>query len=581
MKRTGIGCFCLALAVFPFCISAFGQAAPPPFPLAAGFARELPVVARNGMVVSQEARASIIGRDILQRGGNAVDAAVAVGFALAVTLPRAGNLGGGGFMMVHLAKKHETFAIDYRETAPLETSKEVFLDAAGNFIPARSQESPLGTGVPGTVAGLALAHRNYGSGNFTLADLILPALKLAREGMLVDDTLAESLASSAARLGKYPSTKAIFLHEDGSAPKLGETLVQSDLANTLETIARDGEAGFYRGPVADKIASAVQSGGGRMAAADLAEYQALVRPAIKGTYRGHEIVSMPPPSSGGAHVVQILNLMEGFPIEEMGQNSAATIHIMAEAMKLAYADRSKYMGDPDPQHVPTKGLTSKAYADELRKTILLDKARTPPEVTPGNPIPYESDQTTHFSVVDAEGNAVANTYTLNFYYGVGLVAPGTGVLLNNELDDFAAKPGVPNAFGLTGSEANAPGPRKRPLSSMSPTIVLKNGEVEIVTGSVGGSRIITTTVQLISNIIDHKLNVAEAEAAPRMHHQWLPDQLRVERGMSPDTIARLEARGHKVLKSETLGIADTIYRNGGILSGAADSRHRNALAAGY
>ena len=552
-----------------------------PFPLAAGFARELPVVARHGMVVSQEARASLIGIDILKRGGNAVDAAVAVGFALAVTLPRAGNLGGGGFMLVHLAKTRETFAIDYRETAPLDTPKNVFLDEAGNFVPALSQEGALGIGVPGTVAGLALAHKNYGSGKFSLADLIAPAQKLANEGMAVDETLAESLAAAAKRLGKYPSTKAIFLHGDGSAPQAGDVLVQADLAGTLASIAANGPEAFYHGAIADKIAAAVQGAGGKMTAQDLADYRAIVRAPVRGTYRGHEIASMPPPSSGGVHVVEILNLLEGFPIADMGHNTAATLHVMAESMKLAYADRSKYLGDPDFTHVPVAGLTAKAYADELRKGISLDVARPAKNIAPGNPVPYESDQTTHFSIIDGDGNGVANTYTLNFYYGVGLVAEGTGVLLNNELDDFAAKPGVANAFGLVGGDANAPGPRKRPLSSMSPTLVFQNGELELATGSPGGSRIITTVVQVIMDAIDHRLNAAEAVDSPRIHHQWLPDQLRIERGLSQDTIALLEAKGHVVVKSETIGVSETIFRSDGVLMGAADPRQRNALAVGF
>ena len=552
-----------------------------PFPLAAGFARELPVVARHGMVVSQEARASAIGLDILKRGGNAVDAAVAVGFALAVTLPRAGNLGGGGFMMVHLAKPHETIAIDYRETAPLDTPKNVFLDEAGTFLPALSQEGALGIGVPGTVAGLALAHKSYGSGKFSLADLIAPAQKLAIEGMVVDETLAESLAGAAKRLGKYPATKAIFLHLDGSAPQVGDVLVQADLAGTLASIAANGPDAFYHGAIADKIAAAVQGAGGKMTAQDLADYRAIIREPVRGTYRGHEIVSMPPPSSGGVHVVQILNLLEGFAIADMGHNTAATLHVMAESMKLAYADRSKYLGDPDFTHVPVAGLTSKAYADDLRKAISQDVARPAKNIAPGNPVPYESDQTTHFSIIDGDGNGVANTYTLNFYYGVGLVAAGTGVLLNNELDDFAAKPGIANAFGLVGGDANAPGPRKRPLSSMSPTLVFQNGELELATGSPGGSRIITTVVQVIMDAIDHRLNAAEAVESPRIHHQWLPDQLRVERGLSQDTIRLLEAKGHGVVKSETIGVSETIFRSDGVLMGAADPRQRNALAVGF
>ena len=426
-----------------------------------------------------------------------------------------------------------------------------------------------------------MAHKNYGSGKFSLANLIAPAQKLAIEGMVVDETLAESLAGAAKRLGKYPSTKAIFLHLDGSAPQVGDVLVQADLAGTLASIAANGPDAFYHGAIADKIAAAVQGAGGKMTAQDLADYRAIIREPVRGTYRGHEIVSMPPPSSGGVHVVQILNLLEGFAIADMGHNTAATLHVMAESMKLAYADRSKYLGDPDFTHVPVAGLTSKAYADDLRKAISQDVARPAKNIAPGNPVPYESDQTTHFSIIDGDGNGVANTYTLNFYYGVGLVAAGTGVLLNNELDDFAAKPGVANAFGLVGGDANAPGPRKRPLSSMSPTLVFQNGELELATGSPGGSRIITTVVQVIMDAIDHRLNAAEAVESPRIHHQWLPDQLRVERGLSQDTIALLEAKGHVVVKSETIGVSETIFRSDGVLMGAADPRQRNALAVGF
>ena len=552
--------------------AAWAQERGKPFPLESGYARQLPVLGR---------RASQIGIDILKRGGNAVDAAVAVGFALAVTLPRAGNLGGGGFMVIHLARENRNIAIDYREMAPFDTPKSVFLDEAGNFVPDKSQQSALGIGVPGTVAGLALAQEKYGSGKLSLKDLIEPALKLARDGLIVDDTLSESLAAAIPRLSRYPTSRAVFLNPDGSAPAPVSTLFQPELADTLAGIAERGPGAFYTGAIALKIAAAVQAAGGHMTADDLGAYRAVERPAVTGTYRGHQIVSMPPPSSGGVHVIQMLNMLEAYPLGALGLNSAATLHLMAEAMKRAYADRSEYLGDPDFVKVPVAQLISKRYAEELRSTITAERATPAADIKPGRIEPHESDQTTHYSVVDGDGNGVANTYTLNFYYGSGLVAAGTGVLLNNELDDFAAKPGAANAFGLTGGEANAPGPRKRPLSSMSPTLVLKDGELEIATGSPGGSRIITTVVQVILNGLDHNLNAAEAVETARIHDQWTPDELRVEQGISNDTIALLKAKGHNVVPSRTIGLAETIFRKDGILSGAADPRQRNAAAVGY
>jgi gamma-glutamyltranspeptidase / glutathione hydrolase len=550
-------------------------------PLISDFAIARPIVAAHGMVVSQEAVASRIGVDILKRGGNAVDAAVAVGFALAVTLPRAGNIGGGGFMLIHRADLHKTIAIDYREEAPALTTRDVFLNANGDADPAKSIVSGLGIGVPGTVAGLELAWRQYGSGRFSFGDLVAPAARLARAGIAVDDDLVDSLPLGAARLALHPASARIFLKPDGQPKGLGDHLDLSDLADTLDTIAAKGAAGFYQGPIAEKLVAAIGAAGGRMTLDDLKTYRAIERDVVRGTYRGHEIVSMPPPSSGGVHIVEIMNILEGFPLGEQGLNSAAAIHEMAEAEKLAYADRAQYLGDPDFLNVPVKGLTSKAYADHLRQTIAPDRARPAADIRPGGPEPYESDQTTHFSIVDANGDAVSNTYTLNLPYGCGLVADGTGILLNNELDDFAAKPGAANSFGLTGGDANAPGPNKRPLSSMSPTMVFKDGELEIVTGSPGGSRIITTVLQVILNILDHKLNVAEAEDAPRVHDQWLPDELRIERGLSPDTIRLLEAMGHKVVLRESMGSANTIQRKDGFLLGASDPRQRGTLAAGY
>ena len=550
-------------------------------PIISSAARILPVRAANGMVVSQEARATRIGVDFLRRGGNAVDAAVATAFALAVTLPRAGNIGGGGFMLVYLARERRTVAIDYRETAPADTPQDVFLDGNGNFVPARSQSSGLGVGVPGTVAGMALAHARYGSGKFSFAQLIEPAIALAAQGIEVDEDLAESLLAAAARLARYPSSRAIFFRDDAHPLTWGGRLVQTDLAASLTAIANGGAHAFYNGWIAEKIVAAARSQGGRMTLADMRDYRALEREPVRGTYRGREIVSMPPPSSGGVHLIQILNILEGWPIGDLGAGSAANLHRMSEAMKRAYADRAEYMGDPAYAAIPLKGLLSKRYADSRRASISLERATPADAIARHDPYAYESDQTTHFSTADSQGNAVSNTYTLNFSYGLGMVAPGTGILLNNELDDFAAKPGAPNAYGLLGGAANAPAPNKRPLSSMTPVMVFKDGELEIVTGSPGGSRIITIVLQVLLNIIDHGMNAAEAGIAPRIHHQWKPDVMFAERGFSPDTLAILRAMGHNIRMQRAAGSAQTIHRANGVYTGASDTRQRGALAAGH
>jgi gamma-glutamyltranspeptidase/glutathione hydrolase len=567
-----------ALAFLCFTLTVFAD----PAPIISPFATARPVIATHGMVVTQEAEASRVGLDVLKRGGNAVDAAVAVGFALAVTLPRAGNIGGGGFMLIHRADRNQTIAIDYREAAPAATTKEVFLDANGEADPFKSRYSGLAIGVPGTVAGLELAWRKYGSGKFSFADLVAPAIALAHQGLTVDDDVADSLPLAARPLASHPSSARIYLRADGSVKQAGDHIALDDLAATLEAIAAGGAAGFYSGPVAQKIVDTVQAAGGRMTMADLAGYRAVERQPVSGTYRGYTVVSMPPPSSGGAHIIEILNILEGFPIAEQGLNSAASLHEMAEAEKLAYADRAAWLGDPDFVKIPLAGLTSKAYAEHLRALISPDRARPATDIRPGEPQRYESDQTTHFSIVDSDGDAVANTYTLNLPYGSGLVANGTGVLLNNELDDFAAKPGAANVYGLLGGDANAPGPMKRPLSSMSPTLVFKDGKLMMATGSPGGSRIITVVLQVIVNVIDYGLNVAEAQNAPRAHDQLFPDELRIERGISPDTIRLLEAMGHKVVLSPSMGSANTIVRApDGELTGASDLRQRGTLAVGY
>jgi gamma-glutamyltranspeptidase / glutathione hydrolase len=571
-----------ALALFCL-VAAFASRAEPllaPAIISYG-ARVLPVLARHGMVVAQEGTAAKIGVDILRRGGNAVDAAVAVGFALAVTLPRAGNLGGGGFMLVYLAKERKTVAIDYRETAPADTSPDVFLNERGEAVAEKSRDTGLAAGVPGTVAGLSLALRNYGSGKFSLAELVAPAAAMARYGLDVEDDLADSLSHAQARLNRWPGTAEIFFHPDGTPLGRGDRLVQSDLAAVLDAIGNVGTRAFYEGPVAEKIVASVRAAGGRMTLDDLRSYRAIERTPLRGSYRGYEIVAMPPPSSGGVHVIELLNVLEDFPLAAQGANSAANIHLMAEAMKLAYADRAKYLGDPDQVPVPVKGLISKAYAEHLRAEISASRARPSAEIKALDALPYESGQTTHFSIVDNDGNAVANTYTLNFSYGLGLVAEGTGILLNNELDDFAAKPGAPNAYGLVGGAANAPGPRKRPLSSMAPTLVFRDGELELVTGSPGGSRIITIVTEIILDVIDFGMNIAEATETVRIHHQWLPDELQVERGLTPDTLRLLEALGHKVAIYDAWGSAQSIFRENGVLMGAADTRQRGTLASGY
>ncbi|OSP56450.1 gamma-glutamyltransferase [Pseudoruegeria sp. SK021] len=575
MKRTFAAVVSGALALAP-AVGVSQEAA-----IYSGMDRIHPAWAANGMVVAQEELAAAIGRDILEAGGNAADAGVAVAFALAVTLPRAGNLGGGGFMIVHDAETGVSKAIDYREMAPMSADRDMFLDEAGDADSEKSRFTGLATGVPGTVAGMQMVLDQYGS--MTLAEVLQPAIGLARDGIVVTADLADSLKGLEKRLKKWPASEAIFFKEGGAFYEPGDVLIQSDLAATLQRIADEGPVGFYKGQTAQGIVDAVQASGGRITMDDMAGYEALSRDPVRGTYRGYEIVSMPPPSSGGIHIVQILNTLEEYPIGFLGANSSDTIHLMAEAMKRAYADRSEYLGDPDFYDVPQAELMSKDYAADIRKGISLSRATPSEQIKPADLAPYESDQTTHFSIVDKDGNAVSNTYTINFSYGSGMVADGTGVLMNNEMDDFAAKPGVMNAYGLIGGDANAVEPGKRPLSSMSPTLVMKDGEVFLVTGSPGGSRIITTVIQIIMNVIDHGMNIAEATVTPRIHHQWMPEVLRVEEGISPDTIAALEAKGHVVEVMSTMGSAQSVVveADSGLLLGGADTRQTSSAARGY
>jgi gamma-glutamyltranspeptidase/glutathione hydrolase len=537
------------------------------------------VVAEHGMVVAQEKTAARIGTDILRRGGNAVDAAVATGFAMAATYPRAGNIGGGGFMVIHSADRHEDVAIDYRETAPAATTSSIFLGTDGKPDNAKSRDSALGIGIPGTPAGLALALDKYGSGKFTLAELLQPAIDLARNGVVLTDDSADTLPEWHRRLARWPSSAKIFSRPDGTSLREGDSLVQADLAITLEAIAVQGPGGFYEGPVAEKLAKAIRDAGGIMTTDDLKAYQPVIRTPVHGTYRGYDIVSMPLPSSGGVGLVETLNILEGFPLADMKQGSAASLHVLIEAMKRAYADRAHYLGDPAFISAPVATLITKDYAAKQRAGIDLDRATPWIDAISAAP-PREGSNTTHFSVVDSFGNAVSNTYTLNFSYGVGLVAEGTGVLLNNELDDFTAAPGASNAYGLVGFDANLPGPGKRPLSSMSPTIVLKDGKPVLVTGSPGGSRIISTVLQVIVNVLDYHMDIATAVAAPRLHHQWLPDEVRVERGFAKETLDALQAKGHHIVEPMGQTSANSIAVTPTGLLGAPDPRTRGAEAAG-
>ena len=534
-----------------------------------------PVLGPAGMVSSQNALATEVGAQVLADGGNAVDAAVAVGFALAVTLPRAGNLGGGGFMLVHDAESGDTVAIDYREMAPRRASRDMFLDADGNVDKDLARLSHLAAGVPGTVAGMWRAHQDYG--RLPWQRVVEPAVQLARDGFVMTYDLAGLLARRKERLCRREPACRYFFKPGGVPYEPGERFVQADLADTLQLIADEGPDAFYEGPVAAKIVAEMESGGGLVDAESLAAYKPVVRDAARGTYRGYGIVTMPPPSSGGIHLVQMLNILEQFPMTEFGYGSADATHVLAEAARLAYADRSKHLGDPDFYEVPVSWLTSKEYGRQLAKSIDMKRARLSAEVSPNVPPAYESPDTTHYSVIDADGNVVSNTTTLNFSFGSGIAVAGAGFLLNNEMDDFSAKAGVPNAYGLIGEKANEIESRKRPLSSMTPTIVFDGDRAWFATGSPGGSRIITTVLQMIVNVIDHEMNIAEADAAPRMHHQWLPDVLQLESGFSPDTVRILQNRGHEIAATQSsMGSLQTVAYKDGVFRGSSDPRRPNS-----
>ncbi|MDR3165027.1 MAG: gamma-glutamyltransferase [Synergistaceae bacterium] len=512
----------------------------------------------NGLVLSSHRLADEIGQSVLDNGGNAVDAAVAVGYALAVVLPAAGNVGGGGFAIIHNAGR-ETAAIDFREKAPLAASRDMYLDKDGNVIPEASTVGYKAAGVPGTVAGLNAMLAKYGTK--PLAEIIAPSIKLAEEGFATNEFGEITMADYAERFARFESSRKYFLKPDGSTYKEGELFVQKDLAEVLKRIAVSGDEGFYRGTTAKLIADDMAKNGGLITLKDLEEYNVVWRAPVSGKYRGYDIISMSPPSSGGTHLLQILNVMSCADIGALGFASSDTLHIMAEAMRYAYADRSEYMGDPDFVKVPVDRLMSMEYAKSIYDKIVAagKKAASSSEVKPGLSEINEGKNTTHYSIVDKDGNAVSVTYTINDWYGSGAAVMGAGFLLNNEMDDFSAKTGVPNIYGLVGSDANSIAPGKRPLSSMSPSLVLKDGKVFIVAGSPGGSRIITTTLQVISNVIDHKMNISEAVEAPRIHMQWLPDELRVEaHGVVKDVSDKLAGMGYTVSVQEPMGDVNAI-----------------------
>jgi len=536
-----------------------------------------PVRARHGMVASTSRLASQAGVEVLRRGGNAVDAAIAVAFALAVTYPAAGNLGGGGFMMIR-PRDGRTTAIDYREMAPAAANRNVYLDERGELKKGEGG-SLIGyraPGVPGTVAGMALALRKYGSGKLTWAQLIEPARRLAAEGFALPYSTARGMKGNADELGLYPESKKVYLN-GGRFWNEGDVWRQPELAATFARLQRFGAREFYEGQTARLIAADMRAHGGLITREDMKGYVAKEREPLRGTYRGFEVISMPPPSSGGAVLIEMLNILEGFDLRHLGASASERYHVETEAMRRAFADRAEYMGDADFVSVPVAGLVDKAYAERLRKGIKMERASTSAEVKAGRPTGAESEETTHFTVVDAEGNCVSNTYTLNDSYGSKVVMKGTGVLMNDEMDDFAAKPGTPNMFGLIQGERNAVAPRKRPLSAMTPTFVLrKDGSLWFAVGSPGGPTIINTVLQIIINVIDFDMNIQQAIDAPRIHHQWLPDELVYEPyGMSADTFRALEERGHKLnAKPRYMGDAQGIMieEKTGVRLGASDPR---------
>ncbi|WP_092415477.1 gamma-glutamyltransferase [Collimonas sp. OK307] len=513
------------------------------------------VEAKNGMVVTSQHLASQVGVDILKMGGNAIDAAVAVGYAQAVVNPCCGNIGGGGFMTIHLADGRDTF-INFRETAPAAASANMYLDSAGKAITNASLFGYLAAGVPGTVLGLDTAQRKYGK--LTRAQVMQPAIKLARDGYILNRGDTDILDTTIAQFKKDPESARLFLRRDGTPLQPGDRLVQKDLAKTLEAISRNGPDAFYKGAIPAAVERASKAGGGIITAADFASYKISESAPLSCTYRGYVFVSAPPPSSGGATMCQILNILEGYDMKGLGFHSAASVHYMTEAMRHSYMDRNTFLGDPAFVKNPLERLMSKEYAASIRAKISADKATPSVEVQPGM-APHEKPETTHYSIVDKDGNAVSTTYTINGRFGAVVIAPGTGFFLNDEMDDFTVKAGVQNLFGLVQGATNSIAPGKRPLSSMAPTLVTKDGKTYMVLGSPGGSRIITITLETALNVIDYGMAPQEAVDAPRVHHQWLPDEVYYEtRGLSPDTLKILDGMGYKMKEQTPWGAAELI-----------------------
>jgi gamma-glutamyltranspeptidase/glutathione hydrolase len=550
-------------------------------------ASQAPVAAEHGMVVSAQHLATKIGVDVLRRGGNAVDAAVAVGYALAVVYPAAGNLGGGGFMTLQLADGRKTF-LDFREKAPLAATANMYLDKDGNVVKGLSTLGHLAVGVPGTVSGMEYAREKYGT--MKRADLIAPSIQLADKGFELQQGDVDMLQTSTDHFRKDPASAAIFLNK-GEAFAVGQKLVQKDLAKTLRAISAKGVDGFYKGPVGAAIVASSQAGKGIITQADLDQYKTRELAPIECDYRGYRVISAPPPSSGGVIICEMLNILEGYPLKDLGFRSAQSVHYQIEAMRHAYVDRNSYLGDPDFVKNPLERLLDKGYAGKIRAAIDPQKAGVSKDIKPGV-APHEGSNTTHYSITDRWGNAVSVTYTLNDWFGAKVTAAKTGVLLNNEMDDFTSKVGVPNLYGLVQGEANAIAPGKRPLSSMSPTIVSKDGKPVFVVGTPGGSRIITAVLHTILNVVDYGMNVQEAVDAPRFHQQWLPDVTNVEPyALSPDTRKLLTDMGHN------LGVPQPANHMAAIIVGAPslggkpvgnnrfyganDPRRNTGLAAGY
>ncbi|MDR6940280.1 gamma-glutamyltranspeptidase/glutathione hydrolase [Mucilaginibacter pocheonensis] len=523
----------------------------------------------NGMVVCAYPDAARVGVDILKKGGNAVDAAVAVHFALAVTLPEAGNIGGGGFM-VYRSKTGESNTLDFREKGPLAASADMYLDSAGNVIPDMSLYTHKASGVPGSVDGMIQAHQKYGT--LKWADLVQPAIELARKGFKITKHLAADLNRTGPQFKKLNPGKS-YLIKEGDWHE-GDTLVQEDLAKTLEQIRDKGRDGFYDGVVADQLIAEMNSGGGLISKTDLKNYHSVWRNAITGNYKGYKIITMPPPSSGGVALLQLLRSVEHYPLKKWGFNQDSTVRLIVEAERRVYADRSKYLGDPDFYKVPVDSLLKPDYIASRMSNFSWDAATPSTSIQPGTFVGYESDQTTHYSIVDREGNAVSITTTLNDSFGSRIFVQGAGFLLNNEMDDFSSKPGVPNMYGLIGGKANSIQPGKRMLSSMTPTIVEKDGRLFMIVGTPGGSTIITSVFQTIINVIEFNQDMQQAVASKRFHHQWLPDEIEAEKGaLDSATVVKLQQKGYKVTGSGGIGRVDAILQTRpGYYQGGADPR---------